>query len=226
MDDILVYSKTFEDHIVHLQQVLQILHTNNFLLKQSKFVFTEQSLEYLGHIVSKAGVATEPSKTAAVNNWPTPKNIKQLRGFLGLTGYYRRFIKHYGVISKPLTQLLKKGTQFQWTPQANEAFELLKQALSTAPVLSIPDFGKQFIIEIDASDMGMGAVLMQDGHPVSLLSKAFCPRNQALSTYEECLALVMAVDKWRSYLLGKEFILRTDHRSLLHLTEQTVTSRI
>jgi hypothetical protein len=227
MDDILVYSKTLEDHIVHLQQVLQILHTNNFLLKLSKCVFTEQSLEYLGHIVSKAGVATEPSKIAAVNNWPTPKNIKQLRGFLGLIGYYRRFIKHYGVISKPLTQLLKKGTQFQWNPQANEAFELLKQALSTAPVLSIPDFGKQFIIETDASDMGIGAVLMQDGHPVSFLSKAFCPRNQALSTYEkECLALVMAVDKWRSYLLGKEFILITDHRSLLHLTEQSVTSRI
>jgi len=131
------------------------------------------------------------------------------------------------VISKPLTQLLKKGTQFQWTSQANEAFELLKQALSTAPVLSILDFRKQFIIEIDASDMGMGAVLMQDGHPVSFLSKAFCPRNEAHTTYEkECLALVMAVDKWRSYLLGEEFILRTDYRSLLHLTEQSVTSRI
>jgi hypothetical protein len=131
------------------------------------------------------------------------------------------------VISKPLTQLLKKGTQCQWTSQANEAFELLKQALSTAPVLSIPDFGKQFIIEIDASDMGMGAVLMLDGHPVSFLSKAFFPKNQALTTYEkECLALVMAVDKWRSYLLGKEFILRTDYRSLLHLTEQSFTSRI
>lgn len=131
------------------------------------------------------------------------------------------------MIRKPLTQLLKKGTQCQWTSQANEAFELLKQALSTAPVLSIPAFGKQFIIEIDASDMGMGAVLMQDGHPVSFLSKAFCPRNEALTTYEkECLALVMAVDKWRSYLLGEEFILRTDYRSLLHLTEQSVTSRI
>lgn len=131
------------------------------------------------------------------------------------------------MIRKPLTQLLKKGTQCQWTSQANEAFELLKQALGTAPVLSILAFGKQFIIEIDASDMGMGAVLMQDGHPVSFLSKAFWPRNEALTTYEkECLALVMAVDKWRSYLLGEEFILRTDYRSLLHLTEQSVTSRI
>jgi len=113
-----------------------------------------------------------------------------------------------------LTQLLKKGTLFQWTPQTQEAFDLLKTALSTAPILSIPDFRKQFIIETDASDVGMGAVLMQEGHPISFLSKAFCPRNQALSTYEkECLALVMAVDKWRSYLHGQEFILRTDHRN-------------
>lgn len=123
--------------------------------------------------------------------------------------------------------MLKKGIVFQWTPQAQEAFELLKNALSNAPVLGIPNFQKPFIIETDASDVGMGVVLMQEGHPISFLSKAFCPRNQALSTYEkECLALVMAVDKWRSYLLGQEFILRTDHRSLLHLTEQTVHSRL
>lgn len=131
------------------------------------------------------------------------------------------------MLNKPLTQLLKKGEQFQWTVQTQEAFELLKAALSSTLVLGIPDFEKTFIIETDASDKGMGAVLMQDGDPISFLSKAFCPRNQALSTYEkECLALVMAVDKWRSYLHGKEFILRTDHRSLLLLTKQTVTSRL
>jgi len=227
MDDILIYSKTLNEHTHHLQQVLQILNDNSFLLKRSKCIFAEQSLEYLGHIISKSGVSTEPSKITAVTNWPIPGTVKQLRGFLGLTGYYRRFIRHYGLISKPLTQLLKKGVTFLWTPQAQEAFQLLKSALSTAPVLAIPDFNKQFIIETDASDLGMGAVLMQEGHPISFLSKAFCPRNQALSTYEkECLALIMAVDKWRSYLHGKEFIIRTDHKSLLHLTEQTVTSRI
>ena len=122
---------------------------------------------------------------------------------MGLPGYYRRFIRHYGLISKSLTQLLKKGVTFIWTPQAQKAFELLKSALSTAPVLTIPDFSKQFIIETDVSDLGMCDVLMQEGHPISFLSKAFCPRNQALSTYEKgCLALVMAVDKWRSYLHG------------------------
>ena len=120
---------------------------------------------------------------------------------MGLTGYYRRFIKHYGILSKPLTALLKKGVQFQWTPQAHEAFQLLQNALTQAPVLAIPDFSKQFVLETDASDIGLGAVLMQDGHPISYLSKALSPRNQALSTYEkECMAILLAVDKWRPYL--------------------------
>lgn len=100
MDDILVYNKTMDDHLVHLQQVLQILQENSFLLKKSKCMFGQQSLEYLGHIVSRNGVTTEPPKISAVSNWTIPKTIKQLRGFLGLTGYYRRFIKHYGLLSK------------------------------------------------------------------------------------------------------------------------------
>jgi hypothetical protein len=158
-------------------------------------------------------------------NWPVPVSVKQLRGFLGLTCYYRRFIRNYGLISKPLTRLLKK-VPFLWTSHTQEAFALLKEALIQALVLAIPDFRKQFIIETDASDLGMGAILMQEGHPMSL-SKAFCPTNQALSTYEkECLAILIAIDKWRSYLHGQEFILRTDHRSLLHLTDQKVISRI
>jgi hypothetical protein len=181
----------------------------------------------LGHIISSEGVATEPTKIAAIQRWPQPTNVKQLRGFLGLTGYYRRFIKHYGMISKPLTQLLKKGVSFQWSPQANQAFQLLKDSLVQAPVLRILDFSKTFVIETDASDMGMGAVLMQEGHPISFLSKAFSARNQALSTYDkECLAMIMAVDKWRCYLHGQMFVIRTDHKSLLHLTKQKVISRI
>jgi hypothetical protein len=109
MDDILIYSKTMDDHLVHLQQVLVILQESNFLLKRSKCLFGQQALEYLGHIVSKDGVATEPSKISVVSQWPTPVLAKQLRVFLGLTSYYKRFIRHYGLISKPLTQLLKKG---------------------------------------------------------------------------------------------------------------------
>ena len=141
-------------------------------------------------------VATEASKISGVQQWPVPSNLKELRGFLGLTGYYRKFIRHYGLISKPLTQLFKKGIIFQWTPDTNEAFLLLKKALMEAPVLAIPDFAKTFVLETDASDQGLGAALMQEGHPIAYLSKPLCKKNQALSTYEkECMAILMAVDK-------------------------------
>jgi hypothetical protein len=115
MDDILVYSSSLQEHVQLLQQVMQILQDNHFLLKMSKCEFAKRELEYLGHTISAKGIHTEPSKVQAVLDWPVPQSLKALRGFLGLTGYYRRFIKHYGLISKPLTQLLKKGVQFQWT---------------------------------------------------------------------------------------------------------------
>jgi len=126
MDDILVYSKTLDQHVQHLSQVFQIIRDNQFLIKKSKYAFAQQSIEYLGHIISSQGVSTEPSKILAVKQWPTPSCLKELRGFLGLTGHYRKFIKNYGMISKPLTLLLKKGTQFIWTPTTEEAFQLLK----------------------------------------------------------------------------------------------------
>lgn len=196
MDDILIYSKTLEEHIVHLQQVLQTLADNQFYIKASKCEIAKSRLEYLGHIISGDGVATEPTKVSAVSTWPLPKTVKQLRGFLGLTGYYRRFIQNYGVICRPLTQLLKKETKFHWGAQEQQAFEALKAALVQAPVLALPDFTKTFIVETDASDLGMGAVLMQDGHPISYLSKSFCDKNKGLSTYEkECMAILLAVER-------------------------------
>jgi hypothetical protein len=172
-------------------------------------------------------VSTEPSKVQAVLDWPVPQNVKELRGFLGLTGYYRRFIKHYGIIAKPLTQVLKKGILFQWTPITHEAFDTLKQALANAPVLAVPDFQQPFVLETDASDLGVGAVLMQKGHPISYLSQALSAKNRALSTYEkEYMAILLAVEMWRAYLIGQEFVIKTDHRSLLHLTEQKITSKL
>ena len=132
--------------------------------------------------------------------WPTPTSATELRGFLGLTGYYRKFVAHYGIIAKPLTNLLtKKG--FDWTEQAQVAFDLLKRAMVTAPVLTLPDFARLFAIETDACDTGVGAVLAQEGHPVAFLSKALGVQNQKLSAYEkEFIAVMMAVKKWRMYL--------------------------
>jgi hypothetical protein len=216
-----------EEHTVHLQRVFEILQEHQFYVKYSKCVFAQQQLEYLGHLITENGVATEPSKIAAVAKWALPKNIKQLRSFLGLTSDYRRFIKHYGMISSPLTQLLKKGVPFLWTDQAQEAFQLLKQALLQAPVLTVPDFSKEFTIGTDASDVGFSAVLMQEGHPIAYLSKPISGRNQALSTYEkECMDVLFAVEEWRSYLQHQQFIIKTDHRSLLFLTEQKATTKL
>lgn len=200
MDDILVYSPTLDQHTNHLKAVFEILQQHQLLLKRSKCSFAQEQLEYLGHIISASGVSTDPSKIQAVQDWPPPTHVKQVRQFLGLAGYYRKFIKNYGLISRTLTDLLKKHTQFQWTPQLQQCFEALKKALISAPVLSLADFSKEFTIETDASDKGIGAVLMQQGHPIAYLSKALSKRSQALSTYEECLAIILAVDKWRPYL--------------------------
>ena len=131
------------------------------------------------------------------------------------------------MLSKPLTNLLKKGIPFQCPVQTQDAFELLKFALVNAPVLAVPDYSKQFVIETDASDAGFGAVLMQEGHPISYLSKPLSVENQALSTYEkECMAILLAVEKWRPYLLAQEFIIRTDYKSLLYLTENKATTKL
>jgi hypothetical protein len=155
-------------------------------------------LEHLGYIIGAAGVSTDPAKIQAVTDWPVPIDLNKLRGFLGLSGYYRKFIKHYVVISRPLTDLLKKNTIFLWTPQHQQCFGTLKQALISAPVLALLDFTKGFTVETNALATGIGAILMQDNHPVVYLSKAPGPKAQALSTYEkECLAVIMAVTKWK-----------------------------
>ncbi|RVW97424.1 Transposon Ty3-G Gag-Pol polyprotein [Vitis vinifera] len=223
-DDILIYSRSFSDHIHHLSIALQVLRENLLYAKSTKCFFGHSSIEYLGHVISSGGVYTDPQKVAAVRDWPTPITLKQLRGFLGLTGYYRRFVKDYGKIAKPLTDLLKKDA-FHWTEGSNQAFMALKQAMITAPVLALPNFSKEFIIETDASGQGIGAVLMQEGHPIAYISKALSDRFQTLSTYEkEMLAILMAIKKWESYLVDRHFVIKTDHQSLKYLLEQRVTT--
>jgi hypothetical protein len=199
LDDILIYSQSWEEHLTHLRRVLSALREHKFYLKSSKCSFAQTQIDYLGHVISREGVSTDPSKTADMLKWPTPTNVTELRGFLGLTGYYRRFVKHYGLVAKPLTTLLKKD-QFVWSTVAEQAFLQLKKAMTETPVLALPDFTHPFVIETDACATGIGAVLMQQERPIAFLSKALGPKHQDVSIYEkEFLALIMAVEKWRPY---------------------------
>ncbi|GAB2295851.1 hypothetical protein Dimus_038383 [Dionaea muscipula] len=172
-DDILVYSPSAQTHEHHLNTTLQILRTNRLYAKLFKCSFGQEEVEYLGHIIDGDGVRTNPQKIEAMKDWPKPKNVKELRGFLGLTGYYRKFIKDYGIIAKPVTSLLKKDA-FKWNPEAEIAFSTLKDAMCKAPVLALPEFSKTFVLECDASGCGIGAVLMQDRRPSLILVKLSC----------------------------------------------------
>jgi hypothetical protein len=223
-DDILIYSKSWEDHIQHVDKVLKLLEEKQLYAKPSKCFFGVQEVEYLGHIVSHEGVKVDPNKIKAIKEWKIPTTIKHLRGFLGLTGYYRKFVKNYGRIAAPLTTLLKKDA-FSWTPEATKAFEKLKDAMCRAPVLATPDFTKTFIIECDASGNGIGAVLMQDGRPIAFESRPIKGKNLLKPIYEkEMLAILHALKQWRPYLLGRHFKVKTDHDSLKYFLEQRLSS--
>ncbi|PNX92763.1 Ty3/gypsy retrotransposon protein [Trifolium pratense] len=221
-DDILVFSPTLTDHLLHLEQVLNQLASADFSLKRSKCLFGQRQLEYLGHIISQHGIQADPSKLQAMVEWPTPTSITSLRGFLGLTGFYRKFIKGYASIATPLTNLLKKDSFF-WNDEAQTAFDSLKKAMTEAPTLSVPNFSIPFDLETDASGKAMGAVLMQLSHPIAFFSKQFCPRLLRSSTYvRELHAITTAVKKWRQYLLGHPFTIHTDHKSLKELISQVI----
>ncbi|KAM0066244.1 putative nucleotidyltransferase, Ribonuclease H [Helianthus debilis subsp. tardiflorus] len=223
-DDILIYSKTMEQHVTHLNQVLSTLRSHQLFAKKSKCSFGGTKVEYLGHVITAAEVSTDPSKIESVSQWPVPTNVKQLRGFLGLAGYYRRFICSYGIIAKPLTDLLRKDS-FHWSETAQSSFDQLKFALSNAPVLALPDLHQPFIVETDASSKGIGAVLMQNHHPLAFISKPLSPKQQALSVYDkELLAILFAIKQWHYYLISNHFIIKTDQRSLKYLIDQKITT--
>lgn len=176
-DDILIYSPAWTTHLEHLAIVLDCLRQHQLFTKLSKCSFGQHKLEYLGHIVSDQGVEMDPSKVQVVQDWPCPTTVTQLKAFLGLTRYYRRFINHYASIAGPLIDLLHKDN-FRWTSEADVAFRALQQALTTTSVLSLSDFTQPFIVETDASGQGIGVVLSQNGHPIAFFSKKLSSRMQ------------------------------------------------
>ena len=178
--DILIYSPSLEAHIDNLCQVLQLLSDDQWKLKLSKCRFAHSSITYLGHVISVDGVVIDPSMISDVQ--PVPQDLKQLRSFLGLAGYYRKFVHGFGTIAAPLTALLKEG--FIWSDAAAAAFAALKKAVTIAPVLALPDFSLPFIVECDASTHGFGAVLLQEQHPIAFFSRPAAPRHHSLAAYE------------------------------------------
>ncbi|GKB30446.1 ty3-gypsy retrotransposon protein [Tanacetum coccineum] len=223
-DDILVYSPSKEAHYLHLRHVFETLARNRFFAKLSKCIFSVNEVHYLGHVISKAGVSTDTEKIKCIQEWPRPTTITGLRGFLGLTGYYRRFVNNYAHIASPLTDLLQKP-KFQWNEEAQEAFDTLKTTMSTLHVLALPNFSLVFDVTTDASGSGIGAVLSQEEKLIAFFSKKLSPRMRASSTYiRELYAITEAVKKWRQYLLGRKFRVFTDQRSLKHLLTQVIQS--
>jgi hypothetical protein len=223
-DDILIYNNSMEEHKHHLIIVMEILKQNKLFLKESKCTFGTTHVEYLGHVISQHGVSTDPSKIIAIKNWQTPATVTQLRSFLGLSSYYRWFISGYGQICWPPYDLLKKDS-FSWTYTHTAAFLQLKQSLTEAPVLALPDFTIPFILECDASSSGIGSVLMQNKHPIAYYSKSLGPKATALSTYEkEAIAILESLKKWRHYLIGSPLIIKTNHQSLKFMSDQRVNT--
>ena len=224
IDDILIFTNTFEEHIELVDKVLCRLRAAGLAARPSKCYIAYQSLEFLGHIVSKGLIKPVPGKVDAILSAPRPRTKKEVRSFLGLVGYYRKFIPNFAAIAVPISDLTKNGkaTNVEWGEAQELAFTTLKSRITTAPILHLPHTEKTYVLRTDASDKGIGAVLMQDVEgekfPICFASKKLLKREQAYSVIEkECLALVWAVRKFHVYLYGKQFEIETDHYPLAYI---------
>jgi hypothetical protein len=221
IDDILVYSKNEAEHAEHLHIVLQRLHDHRLYAKLSKYEFWLREIKFLGHNISPDGVSVDPEKVQEVINWKPLATVRQIRSFLGLAGYYRRFILDFSRIAKPMTELLKKGVKYEWSQKCEDAFHALRQHLTTAPVLAQPDNTKSFEVYCDASGTGLGCVLMQDNRVIAYASRALRPHEQNYPTHDlELAAIVHALKIWRHYLMGAHCNIYTDHKSLKYIFTQ------
>jgi hypothetical protein len=222
LDDVVIHSTSWEDHVGHLRSVLERLKEAGLTIKPKKCQFAMETCSYLGHVVGNGEVRPEEAKLTAVRDFPTPGTKRQVRAFLGLTGYYRKFIPGYAETAAPLTDLTRKSTpnKVRWTEECATAFAALKNSLCSEPVLKSPDFKREFTLQTDASDRGVGAVLSQSDkagveHPVAFYSRKLLPREARYSTIQkECLAIKAAMHTFRVYLLGRKFVVKTDHRVL------------
>ena len=231
-DDIIIPSKGIQEHCERLEKVLTRLRQHNLKVKASKCCFAAPKVLYLGHTVSAKGIQTDPAKIKAVFELSEPSNLEQVRSVLGLAGYYRKFIPNFATVAAPLTDLTKKGSKFVWATPQQSVFSTLKRHLCSAPVLSYPHLDKEFFLQTDASDCGLGAVLAQkdsqgNEHVVAYASRTLNDRKKHYSAMEkEALAVVFATQNFRVYLLGKPFQLITDNRALTWLHSLEPKGRI
>lgn len=221
IDDIMVYSRSEEDHANHLRQVLQILRDRKLYAKFSKCEFWLRSVAFLGHIVSDEGVRVDTQKIEAVKNWPRPTTPTEVRSFLGLAGYYRRFVEGFASISAPLTKLTQKEVKFQWSDACERSFQELKNKLTSTPVLVLPEGTEGYVVYCDASGVGLGCVLMQHGKVIAYASRQLRPHEKNYPTHDlELAAVVFALKIWRHYLYGVHVDIYTDHKSLQYIFKQ------
>ena len=227
IDDILIFSKSAEEHKQHIEIVLSMLREHKLLLKPSKCVWAQTELPYLGHVIGRDGVKPDAKKVQSVSEWPTPTCLREVLQFLGLTNFFIKFIQGYANLTKPLTDLSKKDAKFDWTFSCDSAFKTLKRALTTAPVLAFPDTDKPFELVCDASGIGLGAVLLQEGRPLAYYSRKMTAAEcNYVVTEQELLATVEALRVFRCYLLsGKQFNLVTDNQPNTFLQTQPLLSR-
>ena len=222
VDDIIVFSETFEDHIKHLEAVFDKLRKANLRLKIAKCEFMKKELNYLGHIISDKGISVDPHKVSAVQNMEPPKNVREVRSFLGMTSYYRKYVPDFSKIARPLNLLTKKNAKFRWSSEAQLAFEKLKEALLRAPILAFPDIRKPFKLYTDASQYALGAVLTQEhegqDRVIQFISHQFSEQRLKWPTIErEAFAIIYSLDKLRPIIIGTDITVFTDHKPLKHL---------
>ena len=231
LDDINIYSTTFEEHMQHLQEVMERFRQANLKLNLEKCQFCKKELAFLGHVINANGIQPDPGKVDKVKNFPIPTNITELRGFIGLASYYRRFIQDFATIVAPMNNLLRKDIPYIWNENCQSSFEILKEKLTTAPILAYPDFTKQFLLYTDASYKGLGAVLAQEDdngneHVIAYASRSLVGAEYNYAPTEiECLATVWAMKYFRPYIYLSEFTLITDHSALQWMINNPTPSK-